>query len=364
MKRGLKKLLSFFPDFMQEFVEMIFAGAAEYHIKISKSGKQKYRSYTQLKKHQKNVRRFLTLVFLVAASVFAGILIQPIFFPQPAESEVYIPNGKGDILVGNVSRSQATVIFKTLDGANDNRPLATKSVVEFYEDQEYKNLARRINENEYAVTHIVPVDSLQEGKIYYIKITAEDSAIRPHVKTVSSWGNGNDPVKVFTTGDLIPNCASSNSSKSEVKPVDVVIQDDDEQAEKDAGIDDDEKAENLPHEIGTVQNENYIQPGNKVQTIISWTTNVPGTTSITYGEKGAQEKKKLVVSRELVTKHAAVLTTLKPGTVYYFSTESVDANGNIATSEEYSLRTPKAQENVIQKITNSFKGLLLQIKPR
>ncbi|EKE25032.1 MAG: hypothetical protein ACD_5C00319G0003, partial [uncultured bacterium] len=172
MKRGLKKLLSFLPECVREFIEMIFNESAEYHIKVSRAGKQKYSSYTQLKRHQKNVRRMLALIILMVTSGFVGMLIGPIFFPQPVESEVYIPNGKGDILVGNISRNQATVIFKTLDGANGNLPLATKAVVEFYEDEQYKDLARRITEDDYAVTHMIPVDSLQEGKIYYIKIIA------------------------------------------------------------------------------------------------------------------------------------------------------------------------------------------------
>lgn len=356
MKRGLKKLLSFFPQCVQEFVEMIFNGAAEYHIKISKTGKQKYTSYTQLKRKQKNLRRALVLALLVVISILAGMLVGPIFFPQPAESEIYIPNGKGEILVSNVSRSQATVIFKTLDGANDNRPLATKSIVEFYEDEKYKDLARRIIENEYAVTHIVAADSLQEGKVYYIKIIAEDSATPVHTKTISTWGGANEAIKVFTSGELIPSCVDSVPEKNEQK------ENVDEAVDYDIQFEENQNNDKKLL-IDGVQNENYLQPKNKIQTIISWRTNLPSTTSISYGEERSGERKQILISEEMVTRHAAILTILKPASVYYFTVESKDENGNVAVSEEYSIKTPRAQENVIQKITNNFKGILKQIKP-
>lgn len=360
MKRGLRKLLSFFPEFVQEFVEMIFNGAAEYHIKNSKLGKQRYRSYTQLKRRQKMMRLYISLFFLIAFSILSGILVAPIFFPQPAESEVYIPNGKGDILVGNVSRNQATVIFKTLDGANGNRPLATKSTVEFYEDEQYKDLTRRINENDYAVTHIVPVDSLQEGKIYYIRILAEDSATPVHSKVITSWGNGTDPIKVFTTGELIPTCAVQNSQEK----TQIAQQSENVEIQNSENLPDNAEQKASALRIENVLNENHLQPGNKIQTIISWNTNIPASTILSYSEERSGEKKQLTISEEMTTKHAAILTTFKPGSVYYFSAQSKDASGNVATSEEYSLRTPRAQENIIQKIKNNFKGLLLQIKPR
>ena len=357
MKRGLKKILGYFPPFVLEFFEMVFASAAENHIKISKSGQQKFHSYTQLKRHQKNIRRFVAIFVLAAASLMLGILVGPIFFPQPAESEVYIPNGKGDILVGNVSRNKATVIFKTLDGANGDIPLATKSIIEFYEDQNYTDLARRTKEDDYAVTHMVPVDMLQEGKIYYIKIIATDASTPAHSKTVTSWGDGNDSIKVFTTGDLIPNCATENKI-AEIEPVNIAEDINEVESLNEKG----QKPATLL--IENVQNENYLQPGNKVQSIISWMTSLPSSTMITYSEERSGEKRELTISNDLVLKHAAILTTLKTGSTYYFQVQSRDANGNVATSEEYSLRTPRHQENVIEKITSNFKAMLRQIKPR
>lgn len=357
MKKGLKKIFSFFPECVQEFIGIIVDGAAEYHIKASQSGKQKYRSYIQLKRHQKNVRRFVALVFLVAASGFAGVLAGPIFFPQLAESEVYIPNGKGDILIGNVSRNQATVIFKTLDGANGNRPLATKSTVEFYEDENYSDLTRRIVGEDYAVTHMIPVDSLQENKIYYIRITAEDSASPAHTKTITSWGGmDNDPIKVFTTGELIPSCAFERQKSEEVKKEETPSQPA-EQVVENGGLQNE-------LEISNVTNESHLYSRSKVQTIISWTTNNPSTTAISYSEDRSGKKEDLALPAVMANKHAVVLTSLNPGKIYYFTVQSKDEKGNMVVSEEYSLRTPRAQENVLEKIANNFKELLLQVKPK
>lgn len=344
------------PEFVQEFVEMVFNGSAEYQIKIFKSGNKKFTSYTQLKRRQKNIRRALGLALLILISWLGGLLVAPVFFPQSAETEIYIPSGKGDILVSNVSKNQATVIFKTLDGANGNRPLATKAVVEFYEDENFTDLARRITEDEYAVTHIVAADSLQEGKVYFIKIVAQDSANPIHTKTVSTWGGGSEPIKVFTTGELVPVCVQSDKKNEE--KIEQVAYPIDTQQEEDV----ENKSDKLS--IESVMNESYLQPGNKVQGIISWMTNLPATTSITYREDQTGERKNLLISEDMGLKHAAVLTTLKPASVYYFTVESKDADGNVVTSEEYSLRTPRAQENIIHKIGNNFKELLIQIKPR
>ncbi|EKE25368.1 MAG: hypothetical protein ACD_5C00189G0001, partial [uncultured bacterium] len=176
------------------------------------------------------------------------------------------------------------------------------------------------------------------------------------LKAVVSWGD-RDPIKVFTTGDLIPDCAINKpvekTSEIVTEDVQLAMQNDN----------DGESSQKASLEIENVLNENYLQPGNKVQTIISWNTDVSSSTLLNYEERETGERKQINVSEDLVTKHAVVLTTLKPATVYYFRAESVDAQGNIATSEEYSLRTPRPEENIIQKIKNNFTGLLLQIKP-
>lgn len=63
------------------------------------------------------------------------------------------------------------------------------------------------------------------------------------------------------------------------------------------------------------------------------------------------------------TRHAAVLTTLKAASTYYFSVKSVDGNGNDVVSDEHSIRTPKPQVTVSEKIVDSLKSIFQQVKP-
>ncbi len=364
MNRGIKKILSYLPAFCLECYDMIFESAAENHIRLTKAEVKKFRSYTQLKRQQKKIRTYVGLFLMVAFSWMLGIFVAPIFYPQPIESEVYIPNGKGDILIANVSKNQATVIFKTLDSANNNKPLATKATVEFYEDAGYQKLTRRSPESDYAVTHTVPVDFLQEGLVYYVRIIARDAAMPQHTKEISSWGGGGDPIRVYTTGELIPTCAQAVA-----EPVTVSLASEIEEiidAQIAPSLDDPENAVIKSDELQIleVQNENYLQPRNKIQTIISWKTNIPATAVLIYAEEGSMEQQETAPNEQLQLKHQIVLTSLKAGTTYYFKVKSLDKDGLEKISEEYSLRTPRAEETVVEKIGDNFKSMLRQIKPR
>lgn len=375
MKRRIKKILSYLPAFLSEYFEWIFSDASENQIRIAKSKKNKFRSYTQLKKHQKKLKIFVAGFFLALFFLWIGLVVGPTLFPKQIETELYIPNGRGDILLGNVSKNQATVIFKTLDSANGNKPLATKAFVEVFDDKDYTKLVRRSAEDDYAITHIIPVDSLQEGNIYYIRITAKDAANPAHMKNVSFWGDGKDPIRVYTTGELIPSCAvpketpyvaavndnDVSTGKNEKTAVQITTSID---STTNAGNAKDlQQSDDSVLHISNVMNENYLQPKNKVQTIISWNTNIPATTVLIYSEGNSKEKKEIIINDQLQTKHAAILTTLKAGTTYYFNVKSVDENGGVAISEEYSLRTPKPQSTVTEKIFESFKSIFRQVKP-
>jgi hypothetical protein len=372
MKRKIKKILSYLPSSILDYFEWIFSDAAENHIRVTKLKKNKFHSYTQLKKHQKRIKLLAVGFFLAIFFLLIGLVFGPILFPPQIESELYIPNGKGDILLGNISKNQATVVFKTLDSANDNNPLATRAYVEVFSDENFLNLVRRSTIDDYAITHIIPLDALQENNIYYIRITATDATSQNHTKSVSFWGDGKDPIKFYTTGELIPNCALDNASQE----LALLRNRNNELAEKNErnaapiaqsledinGDDADRSADSVLY-ILNVMNENYLQPKNKVQTIISWNTNRPATSVLIYGEGNSKEKKEVVIEEKMQTRHAAVLTTLKSATTYYFQTKSMDKDGNIAISQEYSLRTPKPQSSVIDQIATSFKTIFQQIKP-
>lgn len=369
MKRTIKKILTHLPSFLSEYFEWIFSDAAENQIRLFRTQKNKFRSYTQLKKHQKKIKIFVAGFFLAMFFLLVGLTVGPIFFPERIETELYIPNGRGDILLGNVSKNQVTVIFKTLDGANGNMPLATKAIVEVFSDENYTKLARRTVADDYAVTHIIPVDSLQEGEIYYIRVTAEDAALPAHVKSVSSWGEENDPIKVYTTGNLITNCASpddeQNSTdknisgeKNEQSVASIPKSTEYANNEDNAGQSDDASLFIL-----NVMKENYLQPKNKVQTIISWSTSNPATAVLVYRGGDLEGKKEVIIDEQMQSKHAAILTTLSAGMTYYFQVKSVDENGNVAISEEYSLKTPRPQSTIVEKISENFMSIFKQIKP-
>lgn len=110
-------------------------------------------------------------------------------------------------------------------------------------------------------------------------------------------------------------------------------------------------------EIDKVKTDAALTQSDKVQAIISWSTDEPATTTIIYREGRSGDKKELKVSDSLSTNHVAVVTTFKPGTVYYFNVESADASGNEAASSDFALLTPRRRENIIQVIVNNFQQI-------
>ena len=56
----------------------------------------------------------------------------------------------------------------------------------------------------------------------------------------------------------------------------------------------------------------------------------------------------------LVSDHIVVTTALKPGKVYRFRIESIDGIGNVSRSKDYTILTPKKEENVLDLIINNF----------
>ena len=72
--------------------------------------------------------------------------------------------------------------------------------------------------------------------------------------------------------------------------------------------------------------------------VVSWTTDVPGTSRVDYGETafyedGSESKD------DLVTQHKLTLTGLKPETFYHFQIESRDEDGNSVLSDDLTFST-------------------------
>ena len=356
MKSKIKIVRDNFIEKFSEHFKMIFFSAAENHIIMSHKNQKKFRSYTHLKEHQRRIRRNVFWIFLLLVFLFIGIIIGTAMFPQTIKTEVYIPNGKGDILFGNVSNNQVTIIFKTLDAENEYKPLATKAFVAVYADKSHTELVQRTNIDDYAITHMIPITKLTEGRNYYISIFASDSINFENAKIVSEWGDKNELINVLTIGET--NTASNTQNKNISVNVDIPKSAVSATGESGAMlINNGNMQQSGSLEILSVQNENYLQPGNKVQTIISWKTNIPATTALLYREVNSGSNQELNVSDQKQIKHAAVLTTLKTGTAYYFKVKSKDEKGNEVVSDEYSLRTPQQKETASQKMIDNFKIL-------
>jgi hypothetical protein len=159
---------------------------------------------------------------------------------------------------------------------------------------------------DYAVSHEVILDNLKPGTTYSLKIKASDE-------------QGNSVEKIaqnFTTG----------------------------------------KDENAP-EITKARTESALAQTDKVQTIISWETNELSTCSLIYREGAGGDEKEYKVNDRAAVTHVAVVTTFKPGTVYYFKIKSTDEAGNESISSEYALLTPQKKENIVQIIVNNFQDI-------
>lgn len=363
MKIKIKKFFSSILDFLV----MIFFSAAENQILMSHRGtaRSKYRSYTHLKNHQKKIRKFTGLVFLGLSFFFFGIIIGPALLPKSFRTEVHIPNGRGDILVANVNENQATLVFKTLDAENGYKPLATKAYVDVCEEESCQKILRRVDGENYAVTHIIKIDSLKKGKMYYFRITASDSPIFTGSKTVSSWGDGNDPIRALA----IEEDSQENSNKIPRTSLEIVPEYINGENTPDFSSENSNDGENINEQNGSlkisdVKNESYLQPKNKIQTIVSWKTNVPANSILLYREGKDGEEKEIILDKEKSTKHSIVIMTLKAGSAYFFKVKSEDENGNPVVSDEYSLRTPRPKETVLDLIADNFQSLFYQIKPK
>jgi len=356
MRSKIKRIADNFLEKFSEHFKMIFFSAAENHIMMSHKNTKKFRSYTELKAHQRKIRKNVFWTFLLLVFLFIGIIIGTAIFPRTIKTEVYIPNGKGDILLGNVSKNQATVIFKTLDAENAYKPLATKAFVEVYSDESHAKLVQKTDVDDYAVTHMIPITGLAEGEKYYIKISVSDSANFENAKTISDWGDENESISVLTSGEATVASTTQNKNIS----VGTNILKNAVPATGESGavlVNNGNTQQSGSLEILSVQNENYLQPGNKVQTIISWKTNIPATTALLYREGNSGSNQELNVSDQKQIKHAAVLTTLKTGTAYYFKVESKDDKGNAVVSDEYSLRTPQQKKTTLQQMIDNFKSI-------
>lgn len=116
----------------------------------------------------------------------------------------------------------------------------------------------------------------------------------------------------------------------------------------------------VPPKISKLSSESTLYPGkdSRVQTIISWETDEPGTSQVFYQEGlSGNNTVTLPIDSALNTRHIVVVTKFKPGTVYKYWVESKDLAGNVGHSEIFSVLTPQEKETIIDIIINNFQNV-------
>ncbi|MCK5027285.1 MAG: hypothetical protein KAS07_02620, partial [Candidatus Pacebacteria bacterium] len=114
-----------------------------------------------------------------------------------------------------------------------------------------------------------------------------------------------------------------------------------------------------PPKISSIRTTTALVPGQnaKVQTIISWKTDKHATSRVLY-EEGVSASSELIsatpLNLNLVKDHIVVTTAFKPGKVYRFRIESIDGAGHISYSKDYTILTPRQEENIVDLIIDNF----------
>jgi len=111
--------------------------------------------------------------------------------------------------------------------------------------------------------------------------------------------------------------------------------------------------------IGNIKIESVFIPGkNKAQAILTWGTDEPATTVIYYGEGPGSELEtegtKVDNGESWILSHVAIVSNLKPGTIYQVKLESSDPAGNRATFGPRSIITPNQTESIFDIIFKNF----------
>lgn len=97
----------------------------------------------------------------------------------------------------------------------------------------------------------------------------------------------------------------------------------------------------------------------RAQVVISWITNEPATSLVSYEEGQASVDKELLnkineKTDNFTTNHAVIIPSLKVGTVYRIQIASQDDAGNIYKTPVRSIITPKNSESVLDIVFKNF----------
>jgi hypothetical protein len=116
-----------------------------------------------------------------------------------------------------------------------------------------------------------------------------------------------------------------------------------------------------PPQIALIKVNSALVSGrtDRAQTVISWQTDEPSTSVVTYEEGSGSSDKPLANSvleaaKNYTTNHAVIIPSLKSGTIYRIQIASEDEAGNISKLPVRTIITPKNSESVIDLIFKNF----------
>lgn len=117
--------------------------------------------------------------------------------------------------------------------------------------------------------------------------------------------------------------------------------------------------DNNPPAITNLKVDSALVQGrtDRVQTIVSWQTDEPSTTTVYYQEGTGSRDSDLSNKQEdleLTKNHVIILGSLKPGTVYRFTVSSTDDVGNSIKLPVRTIITPKKTESIVDVIFKNF----------
>jgi hypothetical protein len=111
--------------------------------------------------------------------------------------------------------------------------------------------------------------------------------------------------------------------------------------------------------ITAVNSRSTIVSGqNKVQTVITWSTNEPSDSLVEYssGSTTNDYESKTPLNGDFVTNHIVVISNLKPATVYRYRVVSKDRSANASQSPAYVLLTPQKEVSAFDLILQNLEG--------
>ena len=158
-------------------------------------------------------------------------------------------------------------------------------------------------------SHSVKVENLIPGTTYEVTVSG--------INNIGNMVEGGEPIMVNTSTDVVPPVISNFKVDSAL----------------------------------------VIGRTDRTQTIVSWTTDEPATSVVTYEEGSGSPDKALANKKddaELTVSHVVILTTLKPGTVYRFQVASTDDANNITKLPIRTIITPRPNESIVDVIFKNF----------